>query len=69
MFTPRQWEMQASSIEARMMDAGPLRRKLYDWGVRQGRAKARGEGGALQRWLLFPLADLLASAASATCSA
>ncbi len=26
MFTPRQWEMLASGVEARMMDAGAIRR-------------------------------------------
>ncbi len=59
MFTPRQWEMQASNLEARMMDAGPLRRRLYRWGVRQGAARAAGRGGWFDRRVLWPLADLL----------
>ena len=59
MFTPRQWEMLASNIEVRMMDAGPLRRRLYRWGVAQGAARAAGEGGAISRAILWPLADLL----------
>lgn len=58
MFTPRQWEMQASDVEGRMMDAGWLRRRLYRWGVREGMARAAG-GGPLRRWLTGPLADLL----------
>lgn len=59
MFTPRQWEMQASNIEARMMDANPLRRRLYRWGVEQGRLRAQGKGGWFGRAVLHPLADLL----------
>lgn len=59
MFTPRQWEMQASNIEARMMDASPLRRRLYSWGVEQGRRRVRDESSWLERVLLHPLADLL----------
>ena len=59
MFTPRQWEMQASSVEARMMDAGPLRRKLYRWGLAQGLARSKGQGGALHRLIVWPIADLM----------
>jgi long-chain acyl-CoA synthetase len=59
MFTPRQWEMLASSVEARMMDAGTLRRWLFAWGVAQGRKHAMGKGNWLDRLLLAPLADLL----------
>jgi len=33
LFTPRQWEMIASSIEAQMLDAKPLRRRLYRWAI------------------------------------
>jgi long-chain acyl-CoA synthetase len=59
MFTPRQWEMQASNIEARMMDAGPLRRMLYRWGVERGRRRVKGSEGWLGRTVLHPLADRL----------
>jgi len=59
MFTPRQWEMQASDVEARMMDASPWRQQLFHWGVRQGEARAQGSGNLLQRTLLWPLADQL----------
>ncbi|ADZ69507.1 AMP-dependent synthetase/ligase [Polymorphum gilvum] len=59
MFTPRQWEMQASGVEARMMDARPWQRRLYQWGLEQGRARARGRGGLLSRAVLWPLADQL----------
>jgi long-chain acyl-CoA synthetase len=59
MFTPRQWEMQASNIEARMMDAGPWRRRLYRWGVERGTKHARGDEGWFGRAVLHPLADIL----------
>jgi len=59
MFTPRQWEMQASNVEARMMDASPLRQRLYRWGVEQGRRHAAGTSSWIESVLLYPLADLL----------
>ncbi|MCP1335501.1 AMP-dependent synthetase/ligase [Futiania mangrovi] len=59
MFTPRQWEMQASDVEARMMDASPWRRRLYRWGLAQGRARMKGEGGLFHRLIVWPLADQL----------
>lgn len=59
MFTPRQWEMQASDVEARMMDASPWRQKLYAWGLRQGEARANGDGSLLQRAVIWPVADQL----------
>ena len=60
MFTPRQWEMLASGIEAQMMmDAGPLRRRLYSWGTGVGRARNLPNAGAFTRYLTAPLADLL----------
>ena len=33
LFTPRQWEMIASSIEAQMLDARPWRQRLYQWAI------------------------------------
>jgi long-chain acyl-CoA synthetase len=60
MFTPRQWEMLASGVDARMMmDAAPWRRKLYVWGTQVGRARNRSGASALTRWVAAPLADLL----------
>ncbi len=59
MFTPRQWEMQASDVEARMMDAPAWRQGLYRWGLARGRDRVEGRGGALQRGLVWPLADQL----------
>ncbi len=37
MLSPRQWESLASLVEAKMMDAGPLRRAAYRWGMAVGR--------------------------------
>jgi long-chain acyl-CoA synthetase len=60
MFTPRQWEMLASAVEAQMMmDAGPWRRRLYAWATRVGRARNTPDAGAFTRYLAAPLADLL----------
>src|SRR4029078_5697011 len=60
MFTPRQWEMLASGVEAQMMmDAGPWRRRLYAWGTRVGRARNAPVPGAFTRYLTAPFADLL----------
>ena len=59
MFTPRQWEMQASGIEARMMAAGHFRQALYRWGLEQGLAKVRGEAEGLLGRVKWRLADLL----------
>ncbi len=33
LFTPRQWEMIASAIEAQMLDARPWRQRLYHWAI------------------------------------
>jgi long-chain acyl-CoA synthetase len=33
LFTPRQWEMIASSIESKMLDATPARQRLYNWAI------------------------------------
>ena len=59
MFTPRQWEMLASGIEARMMDASRWRRRLYQWGVRVGAACRRTKAGWLTRLVAAPLAEYL----------
>jgi long-chain acyl-CoA synthetase len=59
MFTPRQWEMLASSVEAQMMmDAGPWRRRLYTWGTHIGRVRNVPNAGALTKYFAAPLADL-----------
>lgn len=59
MFTPRQWEMLASGIEARMMDAGSWRRELYEWGCRIGRARNAPAASGFVKWIAAPLADIL----------
>lgn len=59
MFTPRQWEMQASNVEARMLDAPRWRQRLYRWGLRKGADRAAGKGGILARTVVWPLADQL----------
>jgi long-chain acyl-CoA synthetase len=59
MFTPRQWEMQASGIEARMMAAGRWRQALYRWGLEQGLKKVRGEADGLFAGIRWRLADTL----------
>ena len=59
MFTPRQWEMQASDADARMLDAPAWRQRLYDWGLRQGADRAANCGGLWSRLVTWPLADQL----------
>ncbi len=59
MFTPRQWEMQASEVEARMMDAPAWRQRLYRWGLARGHDRVNGKGGAVARAVVWPLADQL----------
>ncbi len=59
MFTPRQWEMQASGIEARMMAAGRWRQALYRWGLEQGLKKVRGEADGVLGTIRWHLADVL----------
>lgn len=62
-FAPRQWESLASTIQAKMLDAGPLRRKIYDWGVRIGHAvnvgRLEGKAVPLSARLAYPIADAL----------
>ena len=36
LFTPRQWEMMASAVEAAMLDAPPWRQRLVAWGLGPG---------------------------------
>jgi long-chain acyl-CoA synthetase len=58
MFTPRQWEMLASGIDARMMDADRFRWALYAWALRVGSERLASKGQSVARFL-HPLADLL----------
>ena len=59
MFTPRQWEMQASEVDARMMDAPDWQYSLYQWGLQKGREKAAGRDSLWRRAVVYPLADQL----------
>lgn len=52
LLAPRVWEQTAADLRARIMDAGPLTRKLFDWAVRVGTA-------AVERGRRHWLADLL----------
>jgi len=57
LFTPRQWEMLASDVQAHMLDAGPIRRKLYAWAVQTGAAARKAEAGFFRRRLALPVAE------------
>ena len=62
-FGPRQWESLASTVQARMLDAGPIRRAVYSAGMKVGMETAlerTGEKRANVVWkILYPLADAL----------
>jgi long-chain acyl-CoA synthetase len=62
-FTPRQWESLASLVESKMLDAGPIRRWFFRWGMTVGRkvnlARLEGKGVSTGWLLLYPLADKL----------
>ena len=62
-FAPRQWESMASSVQAHMLDAGPVRRAVYEWGLKVGHAFHVGRlDGKPVGWLdrlQFPLAEAL----------
>jgi long-chain acyl-CoA synthetase len=62
-FAPRQWESMASSVQAHMLDAGRVRRGIYEWGLKVGHAVhvARMDGKPVSKWdrALLPLANAL----------
>jgi long-chain acyl-CoA synthetase len=62
-FAPRQWESLASTIQARMLDAGPFRRRIYEWGVKIGRkvnvARLDGKPVPVMARMAFPIAEAL----------
>mgnify|MGYP000001607613 FL=1 len=62
-FAPRQWESMASSVQAHMLDAGAVRRAIYEWGLKVGHAVhvARMDGKHVSWWsrALLPLANAL----------
>lgn len=63
LFAPRQWESMASSVQARMLDAGRMRRRIFDWGLRVGHAvnvaRLDGKPIAVLDRLLLPFAEAL----------
>ena len=63
LFSPRQWESLASVVQARMLDVGPVRRAIYDWGVAVGRevnvGRLEGRQPSLAARLMYPLAEAL----------
>jgi long-chain acyl-CoA synthetase len=54
LLAPRVWEQLSADIHARMLDANPLNRRIFAWGVRQGLAALdAGRRSRLADWLLF----------------
>jgi long-chain acyl-CoA synthetase len=54
LFAPRVWEQIAADVRARVMDASPLKQRLYALGMRTGLAAlAKGEHSTLADQLLF----------------
>ena len=62
-FAPRQWESLAATIQGRMLDAGPVRRRIYTWGLDIGHkvnvARLDGKPVSLAARLAYPLAEAL----------
>ncbi len=63
MLSPRQWENLASVVEAKMMDAGRLRRAVFRWGMAIGRrirlAVLEGQPAGPWAKLQYAVADAL----------
>ena len=54
LFAPRVWETLAADVRARVMDASPLKRRAFDWGMKLGlAAQAKGRRSRLADALLF----------------
>ncbi|RAI55221.1 AMP-binding protein [Roseicella frigidaeris] len=54
LFAPRVWEALAAEVRARVMDASPFKRRMFDLGMRQGLAALdRGGRSALADQVLF----------------
>lgn len=54
LLAPRVWEQTAADVRARILDAGPLTRRLFDWAVRTGtRAIERGSRSRLADLLIL----------------
>lgn len=63
LFAPRQWESLASTVQARMLDAGSVRRWFYRWGMKVGHdvhvARLDGKPVSLAARLMLPFAEML----------
>jgi long-chain acyl-CoA synthetase len=61
LLAPRTWEALVADVKARMMDASPLKQRLFDWGVARGmKAFEDGRRDWLADFLIFnPLRDRL----------
>jgi len=54
LLAPRVWESIAADVRARMMDATPLKRKMFELGMKLGmEALDQGRRSKLAHWLLF----------------
>jgi long-chain acyl-CoA synthetase len=54
LLAPRVWEQLSADIHSRMLDANPISRRIFAWGVRQGLAALdAGRRARLADWLLF----------------
>ena len=54
LLAPRIWESISADVQSRMMDATPLKQKLYKYGMKIGmEALERGEKSALAHFMLF----------------
>jgi long-chain acyl-CoA synthetase len=54
LFAPRVWEAIAADVRARIMDTTPLKRRLYEFGIKVGlAAEAKGGRSVLAEALLF----------------
>ena len=62
-FAPRQWESLAATLQARMLDAGAWRRRIYEWGLRTGHQvhvnTLEGRPAPAGARALLPLAEAL----------
>ncbi|MEQ9642920.1 MAG: AMP-binding protein [Alphaproteobacteria bacterium] len=54
LLAPRVWEQIAADVRARMIDASPLKRRAFDYGMKVGLgALEQGRKSTLAHWLLF----------------
>jgi long-chain acyl-CoA synthetase len=54
LFAPRLWESIAAEVRAKMLDASPLKRMMFDYGMKRGlRALEQGRRSRLADFLLF----------------